>query len=154
MKSKQHKASIRNKPAIPVHLPIRFPIKEGQRMLPDLRHQLAPELQDLQYSAQEVVCQICRAYRERESSEARHSLNAQRRRLNTIATRLAALKKGLTNEQKLLAAAEEDPLYPSPIRSAWIGVGSNAFLGWRRLLRQSERILRKNESCGPGRATR
>jgi len=76
-------------------------------MLPDLRHQLAPELQDLQYSAQEVVCQICSAYRERESSEARHSLNAQRRRLNTIATRLAALKKGLTNEQKLLAAAEE-----------------------------------------------
>src|SRR5438552_16578623 len=152
MKSKQHKASIRNKPAIPVHLPIRFPIKEGQRMLPDLRHQLAPELQDLQYSAQEVVCQICRAYRERESSEARHSLNAQRRRLNTIATRLAA--KGLTNEQKLLAAAEEIRSIHRPLGAPGSVSEVMQFLGGGDYFAKSERILRKNESCGPGRATR
>src|SRR5439155_23755072 len=85
--------------------------------------------------------------RERESSEARHSLNAQRRRLNTIATRLAA--KGLTNEQKLLAAAEEIRSIHRPLGAPGSVSEVMHFLGGGDYFASQKEYLEKTNRADP-----
>lgn len=97
----------RTRPAIPISLPIRFPINSERRLLPSMWERLEREIKCLQYPAQEFACQICCAHESANSIELKANLSRQRKELRELANELRSIGENLPEATALFAICEK-----------------------------------------------
>jgi hypothetical protein len=105
---------LRNMIANPTRLPARFPIKEVRRLLPEMVRRLGREIKGLQYSAQELVCQICCTYEKADSADLGSDLDKQRKQLRALHKKLQSTLEGLPDAGALFCTCEEIRAFHRP----------------------------------------